>query len=100
MSYLHHALVNQLEHLRPEHPAPAGHRLGIGHLAAAHAGKVPVHQISPHLAFQLLTAPVADVLEGQQPQGHFGRCAPSAESVFTIIGDELRYTNVNRGDGC
>jgi hypothetical protein len=96
LSYLHHPLVNLLEHLRPERHAPAPHRLGIGHLAAARAGKVAVHQIGPHLAFQLLITPVANVLEGQQPQHHVGWRTPSAAA--TAFGMPFRQRLVHDHD--
>ena len=93
-SYLHQPLVNLLENLRPERHAPAAHRLGIRRLAAAHAGEVPVHQIGAHLALQHLIAPVADVLEDQQPQHHLGRRA--ASPAATALGMSFRQSLVHR----
>jgi hypothetical protein len=80
-SNLYDPLVNLLEHLRSERRAPAAHRLGIGHLAGTHAGKVPIYQIGPHLAFKRLVAPVADVLEDQQPQHRLSRCTTAAATA-------------------
>jgi hypothetical protein len=68
LGYSDHALMNLLEHLRPERHTPPAHGLGIRRLATAHTGEVPVHKIGPHLAFQRLIAPVANVLEDQQPE--------------------------------
>jgi len=59
------SLVNLFDGLRPESQAPAAHCLGIGHLRAADAGEVAVHQIGAHFAFQHTIAPIADVLEDQ-----------------------------------
>jgi hypothetical protein len=79
--YFHHPLVNLLEHLRSKRRAPAAHRLGVRNLATAHAGKVPVHQVGPHLAFQYLVTPVADMLEDQQTQHHLRRCTAPAPAA-------------------
>ncbi len=92
----HHSLVNLRDHLRSQRHAPAAHCLGIGHLAAAHAGKVAVHQVGPHLAFQLLVTPVADMFEGQQPQHHVGRRAASAAA--TAVGMALPQCVVDDRD--
>ena len=61
----HDSLVKLSDHLWPERHAPAAHRLGVGHLGAAHPSEVAVHQIGAHFALQRLIAPVADVLEDQ-----------------------------------
>jgi hypothetical protein len=89
-------LMNLLEHLRPERRAPAAHRLGIGHLASAHAGKVPVHQIGPHLPFKRLVAPVADMLEDQQPQHRLGRCATATAAA--ALGMSLPHGLIHNRD--
>ncbi len=44
--------------------APPAH--DIGHLGAAHAGRVLVDQIGPHLAFPHLITPIPDMLEHRQ----------------------------------
>src|SRR5580700_6780218 len=51
-------------------PSATPQRLGVGRLRAAHAGEVAVHQIGAYLALEHAIAPVADVLEDQQPQHH------------------------------
>ena len=86
-SYCHHSFVNPLDHLRPDRRAPAAHGLGVGHLAAAHAGEVAVHQVGAHLALHHLIAPVAHMLEDQQAQDHLRRyafAAPAAASGMAL----------------
>ena len=90
----HHPLVNPFEHQWPECHAPAPHRLGVGHLGCAHAGEVPVHEVSAHFALQRGITPVADVLEDQQPQHHFGRC--SQPTAAAALGMPLRQGVVYR----
>src|SRR5438270_2519282 len=68
-------VVNLLDRVRIHSQAPTSHRLGIRRLAAAHTGEVAVNQVGAHLALQHVIAPVANVLEDQQPQHHLGRCA-------------------------
>ena len=77
----HHPDVDLFDHVCPQCHAPAPHGLGVRGLAGAHAGEVAVHQIGPHLAFQHLIAPVADVLEEQQAQHHFRRGALPAAAL-------------------
>ena len=79
--------------LPADRQAPAAHCLGIGHLRAADAREVAVHQIGAHFAFQHLIAPVADVLEDQQAQHHFGRSALSAAAA--TLGMPLRQSVVD-----
>jgi hypothetical protein len=55
--------------------------LAFRHLRAADTGEVAVHQIGAHFAFQHVIAPVADVLENQQAQNHFGRGALAAAAA-------------------
>lgn len=38
-------------------------------------GKLAIQQIAAHFPFQFRKAPIADVLEKQHPQHHFGGCA-------------------------
>ena len=85
---LHHPFVNLFDHLRPQSQAPAAHGLGIRHLGGAHTGEVAVHQIGPHLALQHRIAPVADVLENQEPQHHLGRRRQPASAA--ALGMPLR----------
>jgi hypothetical protein len=70
---LNNSLMDLLDHLRPERPAPAAHGLGIGHLAGSDADEGTVHQIGAHLAFQGTITPITNMLEDQLPQGYFGR---------------------------
>jgi hypothetical protein len=66
LRYFHHPMVDLPEHLGPDRHTPSPHGLGIRHLAAAHAGKVAVHEVGAHLAFHSGVAHVSDVLEDQQ----------------------------------
>ena len=84
---LHKPRVNLLDCLGSERCSPAAHCLGVRRLCGAHPGKVPVHQISSYLALQHFIAPVANMLEDQKPQHHFGRsgaAAPAAALGMTL----------------
>ena len=59
---LHDPLVDLLDHLRPQRHPPFADGLGVGHLGAADAGEIAVHQIGAHLPFQHPVTPVAQVL--------------------------------------
>ena len=88
--------MNLLDHLGPHRQAPTAHGLCIGRLAGADPGEVAVHQIGAHLALEHLVAPVADVLEDQQPQHHLGRCASPAAAA--ALGMPSRQSLVHRRD--
>ena len=90
----HHALVDLRDRLRRQRRAPATHRLGIRHFAAAHPGEVAVDQIGAHLPFQGFIAPVADVLERQQAQNHLGRSA--AATTAAAVGMTFHQRLVDR----
>ena len=90
---LHHPFVDLFDHLRPQSHAPATHGLGIGRLGAAHAGEVAVHQIGAHFALEHDIAPVADVLEDQQPQHHFSRSALSAATAALGMPPRQRFVH-------
>src|SRR3954471_20076577 len=92
----HHSFVNLLDHLRPERNAPASHSFGIRHLPCAHTGKVAIHKIGTHFALQYRVAPVADVLENQQPHNHVGGEALTATAA--ALGTPLPQSRVNWGD--
>ena len=73
--------MNLLDHLRPQRQRHLAQRLGVGRLFGADAGEQPIHQVGLHLALQRAVAPVADVLQHQQPQDDLGgsaRAAPPA----------------------
>ena len=78
---LHHPLVDLFDHRRPQRHTPASHGLGIRHLGAADPGEITVNQVGPHLAFEHGVAPVADVLEHQQPQHDIGRGSKAAAAA-------------------
>src|SRR5712692_2180941 len=93
LRYFYHSFVNLLDDLRPDSDAPATHGLGVGHLGAAHAREVALHQVGTHLALQHLVAPVADVLEDQQTQNHFGRGAlPATAAALGCRFPKASYT--------
>jgi hypothetical protein len=75
---IYDAVMDLRDRRWPESQAPPAHRLGIGHLTAADAGEVAIHQIGPHLPFQNLVAPIADMLQHQKAQNHLGRRAGTA----------------------
>jgi len=82
-SDLNQSFVNLLENLRPERHTPAPHRLGVRRLAGADPAKVPINQVGAHLALQHHIAPVADMLQNQQPQHRLGgRAAPPATTAL------------------
>ena len=66
--------------LRAHGEAPAAHRLGVGDFAAADAREVAIHQVRPDFAFQGRIAPIAQVLQHEQPQHHLGRAPPAARA--------------------
>ena len=92
----HQPLVDLLDHLGPDRQAPAAHRLCIGRLAGADPREVAVHQIGAHLALEHLVAPVADVLEDQQPQYHLGR--RTSPAAATALGMPFRQSLVHGRD--
>jgi len=96
--YFHHPVLNLRNDLRPQCQAPAAHSLGVGRLAGADAGERPVHEIGAHLALQHLIAPVANVLQNQQPQHHLGRRADptTTAALGTPLGQRFvhRYGDV------
>jgi hypothetical protein len=82
---VHNSLVNLLDNLRPESPAPAAHRLGIWHFGEAYAGEVAIDKIGPHFTLKCFIAPVADVLQDQQTQDHFRReAAPATRAAHDM----------------
>jgi hypothetical protein len=78
---LHHPLVDLFDHRRPQRHTPTAHSLGIRHLGAADPGEVAVDKIGAHLALEHGVAPVAHVLEHQQPQHHLGRGSEPAAAA-------------------
>jgi len=90
----HDPVMDLPDRCRSQRHAPPAHGLGIGHFAAADAGKIAIHQIGPHLPFQHLVAPVANVFEHQQPQHHFGRGPRPAAAA--AVGAPLREGLVHR----
>jgi hypothetical protein len=90
---LHHPLVNLADDLGPQGYAPAAHGLGVGRLRPADPGEVAVHQIGAHLALQHAIAPVADMLQDQQSQHHFGRSAQATAAA--ALGMPLRESFVH-----
>ena len=77
------ALMQPLDDRGAQREADPAQRLGVGHLAGAHVRELPVDQVGPHLALEHAVAPVAHVLEHQQPQHHVGRraAAPAGAAV-------------------
>ena len=67
-----------LDNLGAQSLSQPGQSFGIGHLLGANMGKLAIQQIAAHFPFQFRKAPIADVLENQHPQYHFGGCARPA----------------------
>lgn len=93
---LHDPVVDLSDCLPIHSQAPAPHRLGVRHLAAAHTGEVAIHQIGAHFTFQHVIAPVANMLEDQQPQHHLGRRAQPTTTA--ALGMSSRQRLVHRTD--
>jgi len=74
-----HPLVNGTHDRRAQDDADLAHRLGIRHLGGANMDELTVDQIGADLALEGRVAPVAHVLEHQQPQHDVGRCALAPE---------------------
>ena len=94
---LHHPLVDPLDHLRAHRQAPPPHGLGIRHLAAADPSEVAVDQIGTYFALENLVAPVADMLENEQPQHHLGRrtMPPAAAALRVPLAQCLIHSRNN-----
>ena len=75
----------------PQREAELAQRLGIGHLGRADARELPVHQVGPDFALERRIAPVAHVLEHQQPNHDIDRCAlaPARAAVLPAAGDDV-----------
>ena len=85
MSDAHKPRMDLLDHLCSERCAPPPHRLGIRHLAGAHARKVAVNEIGAHLPLQHPIAPIAYMLEDQKPQHGLGcNTLPAATAALGV----------------
>ena len=69
--------MNLFNHLRSQSLSQPPQSLGVGHLRGADVGELAVHQIAPHLPFQVGKTPIPDMLEQQHPQHDLGGCTPS-----------------------
>jgi hypothetical protein len=79
----HHPLMDLLDNLGPQRNAELAQRLRVGHLGRADPRELSIHQVGSDLAFEHRVAPVAHVLEHQQPNHDIHRCAlaPACETV-------------------
>jgi hypothetical protein len=78
----HHPLMQLLDNLGAKRDGEPAERLRIGDLAASHPRELPIHQVRAHLALEHGVAPVAHVLEQEQPQDDLGgRSQPSARAA-------------------
>src|SRR5215467_377381 len=67
--------VDLLDRLGSHGHAPSSHGLGVGHLGHSDAGELAVDEIGPHLPLEYGIAPIASVLENQEPHDDFGGIA-------------------------
>ena len=85
----HHAAVELLDDLGAKRQGESAEGLGIGNLLRSYARKLPIHQVRAHLAFEHAVAPVAHVLEQEQPQHDLRRRGrPPAGAAMRIASGE------------
>ena len=66
------ALEDGAKSLAFEQLPEADHRLGIRHLASVDAAEMAIDEVALYLPFELPVAPILQMLEHQQPNGHLG----------------------------
>ena len=69
----HDASVELLDDLGAEGQGELTECLGVGNFRGPHPGELPIDEVRTYLALEHGVAPVAQVLEQQQPQDHLGR---------------------------
>src|SRR3954454_22073000 len=80
------ALVQLLDHFRSQLASEAGNGLVVGNLSAADTREFTVHQIGAHLPLEFYVAPLANMLEQQQPEDNLGG-SPSATARLALFAE-------------